>query len=67
MSEINPIDLQKALKGATYPAGREDLVGCAESNHADGLLVEKLRQLPDQRFEGPNDVQKEVFHGQSTS
>lgn len=61
MAAISPIDVQKALKGAEYPTGRDDLVELAKSNHADSNLVDKLEHAPSDRFEGPNDVQKAVF------
>ncbi|MFJ2260351.1 DUF2795 domain-containing protein [Streptomyces sp. NPDC087844] len=61
MADISPIDLQKALKGAEYPADRDDLVSLAESNGADEALVTKLRDASADRFDGPNEVQKSVF------
>ncbi|GAA2561939.1 MULTISPECIES: DUF2795 domain-containing protein [Streptomyces] len=61
MADVSPIDLQKALKGADYPASRDDLVSLARSNGADDSLVEKLTQSGTQQFDGPDDVQKAVF------
>ncbi|MFJ6907793.1 DUF2795 domain-containing protein [Streptomyces griseoluteus] len=61
MADMNPIDLQKALKGADYPASRDDLVSVARSNGADDKVVDKLEHAGTQRFDGPNDVQKAVF------
>ncbi|CAL9352486.1 hypothetical protein SUDANB176_00505 [Streptomyces sp. enrichment culture] len=61
MADVSPIDLQKALKGAEYPASRDDLVSLARDNGADDNLVEKLAHAGTQRFDGPNDVQKAVF------
>ena len=61
MASISPIDLQKALKGADYPARRDDLVSLARDNGADDVLVEKLANAPTDEFDGPNDVQKAVF------
>lgn len=61
MADISPIDLQKALKGAEYPAGRDDLVSLAQDNGADEELVSKLRDASADRFDGPDDVQKTVF------
>ncbi|WP_436841980.1 DUF2795 domain-containing protein [Streptomyces bobili] len=58
MATINPIDLQKSLKAADYPASREDLVHLAKDNGADDALVEKLADAGASRFDGPNDVQK---------
>ena len=56
--DFNPIEVQKHLKGVNYPAGKEDLASTAESNNAPDALVERLRNLPDQTFSGPDDVQE---------
>jgi hypothetical protein len=61
MAKTDPIKLQKALKGAHYPARRDDLVRQAEKNHADKGLVDKVAHLRRDRFDGPNEVEKEVF------
>ncbi|UNO39829.1 DUF2795 domain-containing protein [Streptomyces sp. MST-110588] len=63
MADTNPIELQKALKGAHYPAGRKDLVECAKSNKADSELVDKISHLRENRFKNPAEVEKAVFHG----
>jgi hypothetical protein len=60
MAGINPIELQKALKGAHYPATREKLADLARDNGADDKVVKKLRSLPHERFEGPDQVSKDV-------
>ncbi|MEE1756498.1 DUF2795 domain-containing protein [Streptomyces sp. SP18CS02] len=64
MASISPIDLQKALKGADYPASRDHLVTLAKDNGADDALVEKLAGAPAEQFEGPSDVQKAVFRNE---
>jgi len=56
MAKINPIDLQKHLKGVSYPASKEDLLSTAEQQGADQDLLSALKQLPDQQYEGPTDV-----------
>lgn len=61
MASISPVDLQKALKGASYPASRDDLVKLAKDNGAEGTLVEKLTDAPADQFDGPDEVQKAVF------
>jgi Protein of unknown function (DUF2795) len=61
MSKPSPIDLQRDLKGISYPATRDELIRCAEQNHADQSVTEKLKSLSKQRFEGPDDVSKEIF------
>jgi hypothetical protein len=49
-------DVQKALKGADYPASREELIELAESNGADDEVVEALRDADDDDFDGPDQV-----------
>ncbi|AEW97889.1 MULTISPECIES: DUF2795 domain-containing protein [Streptomycetaceae] len=58
--KFNPIDVQKALKGASYPESREDLAKLAKKNGADDHLVDALRHLPHERFDGPNEVNKDL-------
>ncbi len=53
-------EVQKALKGIDYPASSEDLANCAEGNGADRELVEALRGLEKNSFDGPNAVMKEL-------
>jgi Protein of unknown function (DUF2795) len=49
-------DVQKALKGADYPATREELVDVAESNGAGDDVVEALRDAAAEEFDGPDEV-----------
>jgi hypothetical protein len=49
-------DVQKALKGAEYPASKEDLVDLAESNGADDDVIQALRDADAEDFDGPDDV-----------
>jgi Protein of unknown function (DUF2795) len=58
--DINPIELQKHLKGVDYPASRDDLVRAAESNGAPGEVVEALRNSSKDSFDGPTAVQQAV-------
>lgn len=61
MADLSPIDVQKALKGADYPASLDDLVSLAKRNGADDEVVDKLSSAESQQFDGPNDVQKALF------
>ena len=49
-------EVQKSLKGLDYPGSPEDLARHAQSNGADKGLVEALRNLPKDSFDGPNAV-----------
>ena len=54
MAEINPVELQKALKGASYPTDRE---------HADRQVVDTIAHLREKEFDGPDKVETAVFRG----
>lgn len=58
MAKINPIELQKSLKGVSYPASKEDVVQAAEKNGASDDILEALKNLDDTSFETPADVSK---------
>jgi len=61
MADLNPIDVLKALKGAGYPADRDELVSAARKNGADGAFVDRPSGLDQERFDGPNEVQQALF------
>jgi hypothetical protein len=50
--------VQTALKGAQYPASKQDLIKLAKQNNAPDPLLEKIRRLPSETFGGPQDVMK---------
>jgi hypothetical protein len=54
--QVNPIQLQKYLKGVDYPASREALLSNAKKMGADDNVCSSLEQLPDEDFETPADV-----------
>ena len=54
------IDVQKALKGAAYPAGKQALLKTAKGNSADEKTMEALAALPDNEFDSPAAVSKAV-------
>jgi len=54
--DVNPIEVQKHLRGADYPATREDLVSLAQDNGAPNDVVQALEDAGRDRFDGPDDV-----------
>jgi hypothetical protein len=61
MAKVNPIDLQKHLKGVDYPASKQELIKHAKSQGADQEMCSILEQLPDQEeFETPAAVNKAI-------
>jgi hypothetical protein len=53
-------EVQKALKGASYPASSDDLAERAIANDADPELVDALRGLDRARIEGPDEVMHDL-------
>ena len=56
MSHINPIQIQKFLKGVDYPASKSALIENARNLGADENVCASLEQLPDEDFQTPADV-----------
>jgi Protein of unknown function (DUF2795) len=61
--DVNPIELQRHLKGADYPASKDELVSLAERNDAPADVVEALRDAGADNFEGPDEVQAAIAQG----
>lgn len=60
MAKINPIELQKHLKGVSYPASKQDVIAKAKENGADQELQSMLEHLSDDQFQTPADVNKAI-------
>ena len=56
----SPIGIQKALKGATYPAKKQELMNTAQANGADDSTLKTLRDMPDDEYDTPAAVSKAV-------
>ena len=57
---VNPIQLQKYLKGMDYPAGKDDILKKAEQEGADENVRATLQKLPDETYQTPADVSQAV-------
>jgi hypothetical protein len=53
---VNPIQVQKYLKGADYPMTKEELVNLAKQNDAPEDVVQQLQGMDRDEFNGPNAV-----------
>ncbi|MBF4589034.1 DUF2795 domain-containing protein [Curtobacterium sp. VKM Ac-1395] len=60
MAAPNPIQVQKFLSGIDYPASKDDIVTTAEEEGADDNVLDALKQIPDQEYDGPTAVSKAV-------
>ncbi|CAJ0865945.1 hypothetical protein R20233_01276 [Ralstonia sp. LMG 32965] len=56
----SPIGIQKALKGASYPAKKQELLKTAQANGADDSTLKTLREMPDDEYDTPAAVSKAV-------
>lgn len=55
---LSVTEVQKALKGAEYPASSEELADLAEENGADEEVVDAIRGIDEDDLESPADVMK---------
>jgi hypothetical protein len=62
MAKINPIQLQKFLKGINYPVSKDDLVRGAEKNGATKEICDVLSGLSNNEFQTPAEVSQAVSH-----
>ena len=59
-SQNSFIDVQKALKGISYPADKQTLLDTAQKNGASDEVKAALDALPDQEYGSPAEVSKEI-------
>jgi hypothetical protein len=60
VASVNPIQLQKSLKGTKYPASKQALMESARNNGADEAIRSALQNLPDMEYSRPSDVSKAI-------
>jgi len=60
MPIASPKDVEKCLKGVDYPAKKQDLLKHAQDHGADQQVIETIKQLPEQNFEGPVGITKAI-------
>ena len=60
MPNINPIQMQKYLKGIDYPTTKEELIKNAKALGADEDVQSALEDLPDENFESLIDVSQSL-------
>jgi hypothetical protein len=59
-TKISPIQVQKYLKGVSYPAQRNDLVERARQNKADKGVISMLEGMKKDNFKNPAEVSKAI-------
>jgi hypothetical protein len=60
MAQPEFIEVQKALGGISYPATKDQLIDHARGANADSGVLDALQKIPDQQYDGPNEVSKAV-------
>lgn len=60
MAKVNPVQLQKDLKGMNYPASKQDLIKHAQKHGAAENIRLVLEKLPDRQYDAPTEVSKAV-------
>ncbi|NWF31100.1 DUF2795 domain-containing protein [Streptomyces sp. PKU-EA00015] len=60
---VNPIEMQKALGGVSYPASKREIVETAKSHGASKEIKQALSSLPEKEYDSPAAVNKEVSKG----
>lgn len=55
-------NIEKYLQGANFPADRKELERVAKQNNAPQDVMDRIRRLPDQRFNTARDV-NQSFQG----
>ena len=53
-------EIERALKGADYPMGKEKLLALAKRNGADGEVMAVFNKMTDRNFDSANAVLREA-------
>ena len=57
---VNPIEVEKYLKGVDYPAKKEDLIKHAQQQKAPQEVLETLKRVHNETFSKPTDVARAI-------
>ncbi len=55
---ISPAQVEKYLKGASYPASKDNLLAQARQNQAPEDVVRKIQSLPGDQYPSTKDVMR---------
>ncbi|UXY16303.1 DUF2795 domain-containing protein [Chitiniphilus purpureus] len=56
----NPVQVQKFLGGLDYPVDKATLLDQAENAGADDRVLEALRALPEQEYDSPTAISRQL-------
>ncbi len=57
---VNPIQVEKFLKGVDYPCSKDDLIKKAQEEGADQDVISTLEKMKMDNFNSPNDVAQAI-------
>ena len=60
MGHVNPIQVQKFLKGLDYPCSKQQLLNKAREEGADEKVLQTLERVSMDKFNSPNDVAQAI-------
>jgi hypothetical protein len=60
MANVNPVQVQKYLKGVDYPVSKNDLLKSVDDQGADENVRATLEKLPDKTYQTPADVSEAI-------
>ncbi len=58
MAKISAADFARGLKGAHFPASKDDLVDLARENGVEDEIIETMEDLPEDEFASVAEVEK---------
>jgi hypothetical protein len=60
MDKVNPVQVQKYLKGVDYPVSKNDLLKQVDDQGGDKSVRATLEKLPDKTYQTPADVSEAI-------
>ncbi|MBC7952161.1 MAG: DUF2795 domain-containing protein [Rhodospirillaceae bacterium] len=57
-SQGSAANVTHALKGIDFPASKQDIIKHAQNNNADQVVLDELKNLPDEQYNNMADVMK---------
>jgi hypothetical protein len=62
---VSPVDVERALKGASYPATKDQLVAYARRRQTPANIMGGIESMPGDRYESETDVTTAFSRAQS--
>lgn len=60
MAHVNPVEVEKSIKGINFPAKKQELVKHAQEHGANREVIDTIEHLPKDNFNNAADVAKAV-------